>query len=78
MIKANPLKLRAIQYLFCQNLEKVSSHLRQDKTSKIDKKIEPKKKIADFIKKNTKIRDIKLLKTSPLLLKTMQCPIINP
>ena len=29
------------------------------------------------LSKNAKIRDIKMLKTNPLLLETMQCPITN-
>ena len=37
------------------------------------------KKIADFIKKkNAEFRDLKMLKTKPLLLETIQCPIIKP
>ena len=30
------------------------------------------------IRKQKKIRDIKILKTNPLLLETTQCPIIKP
>ena len=36
------------------------------------------KKIADLIKKNAKIRNIKNLKSVPLLLETMQFPINKP
>ena len=32
-------------------------------------------KIANFIFKNVEFRDIKMLKTNPLLLETMQCSI---
>ena len=31
-----------------------------------------------ILSKNAKVRDIKMLKTIPLLLETMQCPIKKP
>ena len=35
------------------------------------------KEIADFIQKNAKFRDIKMLKTNPSLLENMHCPFIK-
>ena len=45
-----------------------------DEYQKLTKTLGKLKKIADFIK-NAKIRDIKMLKTIPLLLETMKCLI---
>ena len=49
-----------------------------DKYQKLTYTIGSLKKIADFIEKNAKIRGIELLESNPLLLETIQCPIIKP
>ena len=56
---------------YYQTLDEVTWLLRQEKINKIDilKKFE---KIANFIKKTSKSRKVKLLKTNPLKLKTIQ------
>ena len=47
-----------------------------DEHQKLTKTLGNIKKIAD-LKKNAKIRDIKMLKSIPLLLETMQCLLKN-
>ena len=64
-----PVSLEAI-HLF--------SGMRMDKYQKLTKTLGNLKKIAVFIKKKAKIRDIKTLKTIPILLETIHCPIIKP
>ena len=49
-----------------------------DESQKVTKTLGNLKKIAGFIKKNAKIRVTKTLKTIPLLLETMKCPINKP
>ena len=49
-----------------------------DKYQKLTNTLGNLKKIADFIKKNAKIRGIETLESNPLLLETIQCPIIKP
>ena len=49
-----------------------------DEYQKLTKTLGNLRKIADFIQKNAKIRDTKMLKTIPLLLETMKCPINKP
>ena len=57
-------------------MEYVFSHLSMDEYQKLTKTLGSLKKIAD-LSKNAKIRDTKMLKTSPLLLETMQCLLTN-
>ena len=57
-------------------MEYVFSNLRMDEYQKLTKALGNLKKIEDFIKKNDKICET--IKTIPLLLKTMQCPISKP
>ena len=54
----------------------VFSHLRIDEYQKLTKASGNLKKM-QILSKNAKIRDIKMFKTIPLLLETMQCPITN-
>ena len=49
-----------------------------DKYQKLTNTLGNLKKIADFIQKNAKIRGIETLESNPLLLETIQCPIIKP
>ena len=58
-------------------MEYVFSHLRIDEYQKLTKTLGNLKKM-QILSKNDKIRDIKMLKTIPLLLETMQCPIKKP
>ena len=81
LLKTNSLKQTTKQYFF-QTMEQVSCHLKMDKYQKLTKTLGNLKKITlkncRFYPKNAKIRDIKKLKTNPLLPETIQCPIIKP
>ena len=52
--------------------------LRMDKNQKLTKKLKKPLKNCRFYPKNAKIRDIKMLKTNPLSLDTIQISIIKP
>ena len=77
IFEKKPLKLKPCSNFF-QTVEWISWHFRMGKYQKLTKTLRNLKKIADFIKKNAKIRDSKMLKTNPLLLETIQCSIIKP
>ena len=64
-----------MQYIY-QNVEYVFSDLRMDEYQKLTKALGNLKKIEDIYQKNAKISET--LKTIPLLLETMQCPINKP
>ena len=73
MLKANPLKLTTMHKLFSdRGIGFVA--LENGQISIIDENFRKPQKIADFNKKNAKIRDIKMFKTTPLLLESIQCP----
>ena len=52
--------------------------LENGQITKIDKNYKKTEKNEDFIKKKAKIRDITMLTTNPMLLETIQRPIIKP
>ena len=49
-----------------------------DECQKPSKTLGSLKKLQIFSKKNAKIRDIKMLKSIPLLIETIQCPVNKP
>ena len=75
MVENKSIETKNHAVTFYQNVEYVFSHLRMDEYQTLTKTLGSHQKIADFIKKNAKIRDIKMFKTIPLLLETIQCPI---
>ena len=72
MLKA--IQLPPSNYLkkYCQTLDAFTWQLRQEKSIKIQIFKKNLKKIANSIKQFSKSRKVKLFKTNPLKLKTMQ------